>query len=398
MIYPAIYQRMENMPIDKLQALLWTASAALLLAQPAAAAQRGMDCPSAFEPYSSNSLLYDLIINPATRAVLEKDGAALVKKIPPTLMPPAPQSPNLPNFTVLVSPRSMAKGAGLDESVLEKLDAGLKAVPVTREAAVARCARYDETPPELPREFKQPAVLVFTKITGFHHGPAVDAANAAIEDMGDRRGWTAFFTDNGAVFNPKALKRFNAVIWNNVSGDVLTLTQQRAFRAYIENGGGFAAFHGSAGDPKYLWDWYADTLIGARFVSHTMAPQFPDGKVVVENPKDALVRDLGEGWTMPEEWYSFKPNPRQSGVQVLATLDESSYLPSQKNAELRMGDHPIAWKRCVENGRSFYTAIGHRPESYAEPHTAKLLEASITWAAGLGETQCRKGQEISTKH
>lgn len=386
------------MTIDKsLQALLWTAAAALLLAQPAAAAKRGMDCPSAFQPYSSDTLLYDLIINPATRAVLEKDGAELVKHIPPTLMSPDAQKLTLPNFAVLVSPRIMAKNAHLDESVLEKLDAALKAVPVTPEAALARCARYDETPPELPRDFKQPAVLVFTKITGFHHGPAVDAANTAIKDMAERRGWTAFFTDNGAVFNAKALKRFNAVIWNNVSGDVLTLTQQRAFRAYIENGGGFAAFHGSGGDPKYLWDWYADTLIGARFISHTMAPQFPEAKVVVENPQDAIVRDLGESWTMPEEWYSFTPNPRQPGVKVLATLDESSYISDQKNPMLRMGDHPIAWKRCVENGRSFYTAIGHRPESYTEPHTVKLLEASIAWAAGLGETQCRKGREIPKK-
>ena len=50
--------------------------------------------------------------------------------------------------------------------------------------------------------------------------------------------------------------------------------------------------------------------------------------------------------------------------------------------------HPIAWTRCVGNGRSFYTAIGHRPESYVEPHSAILLERGIAWAMGLGGTGC----------
>jgi hypothetical protein len=58
-----------------------------------------------------------------------------------------------------------------------------------------------------------------------------------------------------------------------------------------------------------------------------------------------------------------------------------------------MGDHPIAWSRCIGNGRSFYTAIGHRPESYVEPNSLKLLEQGIAWAAGLGETRCLGGVE-----
>jgi type 1 glutamine amidotransferase len=29
----------------------------------------------------------------------------------------------------------------------------------------------------------------------------------------------------------------------------------------------------------------------------------------------------------------------------------------------------------------FYSAIGHRPETYTEPHTVAVLEAAISWAA-----------------
>jgi type 1 glutamine amidotransferase len=62
-----------------------------------------------------------------------------------------------------------------------------------------------------------------------------------------------------------------------------------------------------------------------------------------------------------------------------------------------MGDHPIAWTRCVGNGRAFYSAIGHRPEGYAEPHYVALLEQATVWAAGSGETRCNAGKEVARK-
>ena len=63
------------------------------------------------------------------------------------------------------------------------------------------------------------------------------------------------------------------------------------------------------------------------------------------------------------------------------------------NQDLTMGDHPIAWTQCIGNGRSFYSAIGHRPETYTEPHHLKLLEQAIAWAAGFGEARCLSGKE-----
>jgi uncharacterized protein len=172
------------------------------------------------------------------------------------------------------------------------------------------------------------------------------------------------------------------------------LTQRSALKRYIERGGGFVGFHGSGGDPIYFWDWYVDTLIGARFAGHPMAPQFQPAKIVIDDDKSALARDLAPGWTMTDEWYSFRTNPRAVGAHVIATLDELSYSPKgMGNQDLHMGDHPIAWTRCVGDGRSFYSAIGHRPETYSDPHHVKLLEHAILWAAGAGETHCHAGKE-----
>jgi type 1 glutamine amidotransferase len=117
---------------------------------------------------------------------------------------------------------------------------------------------------------------------------------------------------------------------------------------------------------------------------------------VVDDPGSAIVRDLAPGWSMTDEWYLFAASPRASGAHVLLTLDESTYRPEGfGKQDLRMGgDHPIAWTRCVRQGRAFYSAIGHVPAAYADPNHVKLLEKAVEWAAGRGETRCANGSEV----
>jgi uncharacterized protein len=348
-----------------------------------------VDCPAAFRSYSSGGTpLLDLLMNPAAKAVVDRDLPGFLAKLPPMLTKPAP-----PTLADILTIRIMSSEfSPIPKDVLDKLDKDLALVPVTREAAVARCARYDHTSPVLPDTLKHPAILVFSKSNGFRDDLSVYAAKAALKTMAGREHWSTFFTDNAAVFNTPDLKRFDAVVWNNVSGDVLTLAQRRDFKAYLENGGGFAGIHGSGGDFFYDWDWYADTLIGARFKAHPMSPQFQTAKLKIDDSKSSVVRGLQQEWIMMDEWYSFKTNPRQNGAHVLVTLDESTYKPMAGRLDLRMGDHPIAWTQCIGNGRSFYTAIGHRPESYSEPNTNRLIEQSVAWAAGLGRSSCRAEQ------
>jgi type 1 glutamine amidotransferase len=342
--------------------------------QPAA-----IDCPLAREPYSSNTVLIDLLLDPRSKEVLQK------------LMPSVARfSAKPPTFAAIITPRHLPEMFSVTTDKLDELDRALADIPVTEEAAAQRCARYDHTPPELPDTKAHPAILVFEKITGFLDAPSVNAARAALRELASKNGWSLIFTDNGAVFNPAQLKKFDAVIWNNISGDALTISQQDAFKTYLEQGGGYAGIHGSGGDSFYVWDWYATSLLGAKFIGHPMWPQFQSAVVKVETPKTGITSELPDQWTMTEEWYSFASNPRTTGAHILATIDEATYDPRQLSMG---GDHPIAWTRCIRDGRAFYTAIGHRPESYMESNSAKLLEQGIAWAAGMGKTHCKNGNE-----
>ena len=164
----------------------------------------------------------------------------------------------------------------------------------------------------------------------------------------------------------------------------------------MERGGGFVGVHGTAGDPVYFWNWYVDALIGARFAGHPMNPQFQDARVVIDDPAHPVARGLPREWVMNDEWYSFENNPRATGSHVIARLDESTYKPEGFGHNLRMGDHPIAWTRCIGKGRTIYLAIGHRPETYSERHYVAMLETAVDWAAVSGKADCPIGNANAT--
>ena len=88
---------------------------------------------------------------------------------------------------------------------------------------------YDTLAPQLPELPLEPRVLVFSKTNGFRHIEAIPAANAMFAEFASQEGWSIFFTENAAVHNTGALSQFDLVIWNNVSGDVLTEKQVQEY-------------------------------------------------------------------------------------------------------------------------------------------------------------------------
>lgn len=249
---------------------------------------------------------------------------------------------------------------------------------------------HESVPPPLPAQIKRPAILIFSKTNAFRHEEAIPAANSLFARFARENGWGAFQTENGAVFRPDILSRFDAVLFNNVSGDVFTPEQQAAFKAFVEKGGGFLAIHASGDSSHKGWAWYANDVIGTHFIGHPMSPQFQKARVMVEDRTHPATRALPSIWTRTDEWYSFDKPPRKAGYHVLATLDEGSYNPEGMfGTDLRMGkDHPIAWWHCVGKGRVLYSGVGHTAQSYAEPAYQKMLLGALKWALRLDGQGC----------
>jgi len=338
-----------------------------------------IDCPLRDTPFSISSPLMDIMLSKAASDVANAHMDGVINKLPATFA-----SAQAPSFSAILNLKTVAAMGGLnDPERLDKVNAELSSLPLTESDKQARCARYDMIDPGLKIPVGSPRVLLFEKMTGFRDGPSVEAAASAFGHLAEQKGWALVTTDKGGVMVPEILNQFDVVIWNNVSGDVLTLNQRQAFEDYIHQGGGYVGIHGSAGDPIYFWDWYVDTLIGARFIGHPMDPQFQNATINFEPNITQIGSELGSSWIMKDEWYSFRNSPRQNGAIIIATIDESTYSQNGRwGQNVSMGvDHPIVWSRCVGYGRSFYSAIGHRPEVYSDEGHLKLLTQAVTWAS-----------------
>lgn len=217
-------------------------------------------------------------------------------------------------------------------------------------------------------------VLVFSKTVGFNHGSIPDGI-AMLQAIADSEGIMLESSVDASLFNPTDLSRFATVVWLSTTGDVLNQQQQTAFEAWLESGGGYVGIHAAA-DCEYDWDWYGDQLLGngAWFQNH---PSIQTATLIVEDGNDISTAHLPASFSFNDEWYNFRANPRP-GATVLLRLDEDSYNPGGG----AMGDdHPISWKRTVGSGRVWYTGIGHRSESFADPLMIQHIRGGLLWAA-----------------
>ena len=220
-------------------------------------------------------------------------------------------------------------------------------------------------------------VLVFSKTAGFRHD-SIPAGVQAVRDLGAANGFTVTATEDAAAFTTANLAGYEAVVFLSTTGDVLNADQQTAFESYIRGGGGYVGVHAAA-DTEYDWPFYGN-LVGANFASH---PAIQPADIVVEDRAHAATAHLPGRWHRTDEWYNYRTNPRTS-AHVLAALDESTYSGGGMGA-----DHPIAWCKPFEGGRSFYTGSGHTQESYADPAFRGHLLGGIRWAAGQSRADCR---------
>jgi len=225
-------------------------------------------------------------------------------------------------------------------------------------------------------------VLVFSKTTGFRHD-SIPQGIAAIEALGAEHGFPVDSTEDAMRFSDAVLPRYKVVVFLSTTGDVLDTGEKAAFERYIRSGGGFAGIH-SASDTEYGWPWYG-RLVGTWFASH---PQIQRATIHIANPDHLSTKGLPALWERTDEWYNFRSNPR-GAVQILATLDEATYSGGAMGA-----DHPIAWCQEIDGGRSWYTAMGHTKEAYAEPLFRLHLLGGLESAAGIAGDCKSKGRGL----
>ena len=222
-------------------------------------------------------------------------------------------------------------------------------------------------------QVKKPNLLVFSKTASFRHA-SIDAGKKALAKMATDKGFNVTFTEDAEAFNETDLKKYNAVLFLNTTGDVLNDKQQAVFERFIQAGGGYVGIH-AATDTEYDWPWYGK-LAGAYFLDHPMTPSnVQKGKYSVVQKNHWATQGMPDEFERTDEFYSFKDiSPK---INVLLTIDEKTYQGG-KNPDY----HPMSWYQEFDGGRSFYTAMGHTDETFVEPLFLNHLYAGINYAMG----------------
>lgn len=212
-------------------------------------------------------------------------------------------------------------------------------------------------------------VLMLTATSGFRHD-SIPAARAAVAAIAARSSdILVAATENLADVSAARLASTEVLMFALTTGELaFDETQKRAIVDFVNGGGGFMGFH-SATDTLYDWPEYG-RIVGAYFKDH---PWVQPATVTVEDRTHPTTGGLGAAFSLTEEFYTFRVNPRPA-VHVLLTLD-----PASVGAQ---GDFPLAWTQSIGRGRSYYNALGHFPDTWNDARFQTQIAAAIRWTAG----------------
>jgi len=206
----------------------------------------------------------------------------------------------------------------------------------------------------------------------------VDFAKDAIKfytKMAVEKGFAFDTTQNWDKLNTENLKNYKIIVWLNDFPHADA--QRQAFEKFMENGGGWIGFHVAGyNDQSTHWPWYVNFLGGAVFYNNNWPPL--PAKLLVDDNTHPATKRLPKSYIAPiNEWYGWKPDPRDNkDVKVLVTLSPSNY-PLGKKDIITNGDIPVVWTNTKY--KMIYMNMGHGDQVFNSTIQNKMFEDAILW-------------------
>lgn len=252
--------------------------------------------------------------------------------------------------------------------------------------AVLPLAAHEKTPYRGARDTGK--VLVFGG-TGWYRHPETAAVSGWLARLSDDFGMQVDVTATPQDIE-KILDRYQVLVLNN-SNELVKLfneKQRKTVEEWYRKGGGIVALHAALVRQKE-WKWFSE-LGGCDFNSDS---EYLEAKVVVDpKAKDhPAVKGFGGTFLYKADWTNHDVSVTgKPGIQVLLRVDESSYEPVRDYFKTRGGkamgkDHPIAWINTLNDGRFFYTELGHDVRSLDTKFGRQHIIEGMKWAARMDE-------------
>ncbi|SFD16261.1 ThuA domain-containing protein [Flavobacterium phragmitis] len=217
---------------------------------------------------------------------------------------------------------------------------------------------------------------------GGHHLDFTKAAKPWLNKLALDNNFTIDYIENTKIINETILKQYKVFLQLDYPPYAWSEESMKAFEKYMNSGkGGWIGLHHATllgeFDGYPMWQWFSDFMGGIRFENYI--PDFASGKVKIEDNTHPVTKGVSTKFLVQkEEWYTYNKSPRNN-VHVLASVDESTYIPDSK---IKMGDHPVIWTNTNFASRNIYIFMGHSPDLFQNEAYTTLLKNAIFWAAG----------------
>jgi type 1 glutamine amidotransferase len=222
--------------------------------------------------------------------------------------------------------------------------------------------------PATPSDVPPIRVLMVTATAGFRHD-SIGTARQVMTTLGaSAADVRVTATEDLSTIVPATLAGYDVLLFALTSGELaFSAAQKTAILDFVSGGKGFVGIH-SATDTLYEWNEYG-RLVGAYFKEHPWTQQ---AIVLVEDRAHPATSGIGDRFSIFEEFYTFRENPKPP-VQILLRLDAASVGAG--------GDYPLAWAQAFGSGRAYYNALGHFPSTWTDARFQQQLLGAIRWAA-----------------
>jgi type 1 glutamine amidotransferase len=209
-----------------------------------------------------------------------------------------------------------------------------------------------------------------------------------------------------SFLTPEYLNGFDALLLFTNGNLPITDAQKQSITDFVRNGKAVIGVH-CATVTLYDYPEFGE-MMGAYYQRSIVSTDANPRRYVVlkvEDPNHPATRVLGTSWPFVEEYYMFgtkkwdpaTPTENVSSVgslpipmafsrdrvKVLLSIDTERTDLRDLPHLTRGGDYPQSWYREYGKGRSFYTSLGHRPDTWSNSVFIAHLIGGVRWALGV---------------
>jgi type 1 glutamine amidotransferase len=207
-----------------------------------------------------------------------------------------------------------------------------------------------------------------------HTGGGAD--EKLLQALATEHGFELVVTDKPTDFTPENLARFDVVAFTSpdYAGQALSTSERAALEAFVRQGGGWMGWHYA------LWvekGWPFLSVLGGGVYAKGHVGALQAMKFTVVDTSHPIMQGMPPTLDVKDDYLALSGDPSQDPkVSVL--------MRAALTAEPGGNDRPVIWAHDIDQGRAYYSMLGHFAGDFTTPQAKTLMWNALRWVTPRG--------------